>query len=463
MRPISILACAFGLVAGLLAACASPPQPTQMPALPETPTAEMLDETGRPAPAETDAIEVVPTPRPTAAPERYTGLVQGVSSSGFPQLGFPNAPVSVTIYAGFDDRASSHFHAETMPALIERVQTGEVLLTFVPVIERAADARAADARAGGRAAARAALCAGEQDRFWRYHDLLFEAAAAGPEPFTGPALLALGRAAGLNLEALESCLTSDRPDNTLGTADAQVAGMSLFTRTPYVTVNGVPALTDPASLNFTIDRALVELNQRLAAALAEVTVEAQAAEPTAEAIIIDPLLGEPVDPPLIIGLPADWVFGRDVFLLQDVDAFRGIPIVVYRGPVTGGTGTIVLLWGFPNLVGGDALGGETAVDLFFDGLRLLRLAVIETGCNIGTDERREYSIGGLAATGTQFAAVDCPALPDTRGWFAGLQQGGINYLFYAFTEPIDALEAAAPELQAVLDTVRFLTPAPTGE
>jgi len=91
------------------------------------------------------------------------------------------------------------------------------------------------------------------------------------------------------------------------------------------------------------------------------------------------------------------------------------------------------------------------------------LAVIETGCNIGTDERREYSIGGLAAAGTQFAAVDCPALPDTRGWFAGLQQGGINYLFYAFTEPIDALDAAAPELQAVLDTVRFLTPAPTGE
>ena len=458
MRLISILACMLGLGAGLLAACASPPQPTEAPTLPETPTAEMLDETGRPAPAETNSIESAPTPRPTAAPERYLGLAQGVSSSGFPQLGFPNAPVSVTIYAGFDDLASAHFHAETMPALLERVQTGEVLLTFVPVIERVADAIA-----GGRAAARAALCAGEQDRFWRYHDLLFEATAAGPEPFASAALLALGRAAGLNLNALESCLTSGRPDNTLGTADAQVAGMSLFTRTPYVTVNGVPALTDPASLNFTIDRALLELNQRLAAALAEVTAEPEPAEPTAEAIVIDPLLGEPVDPPLIIGLPADWVFGRDVFLLQDVDAFRGIPIVVYRGPVTGGMGTIVLLWGFPNLVGGGALGGEAAVDLFFDGLRLLRLAVIETGCNIGTDERREYSIGGLAAAGTQFAAVDCPALPDTRGWFAGLQQGGINYIFYAFTEPIDALDAAAPELQAVLDTVRFLTPAPTGE
>lgn len=460
MRPMSILACVLGLGSGLLAlgGCASPPQPMETPALPETPTAEMLDETGRPAPAETVAIELEPTPRPTAAPERYTGLMQGISSSGFPQLGFPNAPVSVTLYVGFDDLASADFHAETMPALIERVQTGEILLTFVPVIERVSDALA-----GGRAAARAALCAGEQDRFWRYHDLLFEAAAAEPEPFADAALLALGRAAGLNLNALQSCLTSDRPDNTLGTADAQVAGMSLFTRTPYVTVNGVPALTDPASLNFTIDRALRELNQRLAAALAEATAEPETAEPTAEAIVINPLLGEPVDPPLIIGLPADWVFGRDVFLLQDVDAFRGIPIVVYRGPVTGGTGTIVLLWGFPNLIGGEVLGGEAAIDLFFDGLRLLRLAVIETGCNIGTDERREYSIGGLAATGTQFAAVDCPALPDTRGWFAGLQQGGINYIFYAFTEPIDAFDAAAPELQAVLDTVRFLTPAATGE
>lgn len=458
MRPILILTCALSLIVGLLAACAAPPPPTEAPALSATPTAEMLDETGRPAPAEGDSLELAPTPRPTAAPERYAGLAQGVSSSGFPQLGFPNAPVSVTLYAGFDDPASANFHAETMPALIERVQTGEVLLTFVPVIERVSDAIA-----GGRAAARAALCASEQDHFWRYHDLLFDVTAAGPEPFAEAALVALGRAAGLNLNALESCLTSNRPDNTLGTADAQVAGMSLFTRTPYVTVNGVPALTDPASLNFTIDRALLELNQRLAAALAAATAEPETAEPTAEAVVIDPLLGEPVDPPLIIGLPADWVFGRDVFLLQDVDAFRGIPIVVYRGPVTGGTGTIVLLWGFPNLVGGGALGSDAAVDLFFDGLRLLRLAVIETGCNIGTDERREYSIGGLAAAGTQFAAVDCPALPDTRGWFAGLQQGGINYIFYAFTEPIDALEAAAPELQAVLDTVRFLPPAPAGE
>ncbi|PJF24317.1 MAG: hypothetical protein CUN53_18435, partial [Phototrophicales bacterium] len=94
-------------------------------------------------------------------------------------------------------------------------------------------------------------------------------------------------------------------------------------------------------------------------------------------------------------------------------------------------------------------------NLWADGLRLLRLAVIEEGCNIGTDLRREYSIGGLAATGTQFSAVNCPELPDTRGWFAGLQAQNLNFVFYVFTTPITALDEAAPTLQRILDSVAF--------
>ncbi|MEO8395709.1 MAG: hypothetical protein ABI700_22130, partial [Chloroflexota bacterium] len=69
--------------------------------------------------------------------------------------------------------------------------------------------------------------------------------------------------------------------------------------------------------------------------------------------------------------------------------------------------------------------------------------------------------GGLQAIGTQFAAVKCPQLPDTRGWFAGLRQFEINFVFYVYTDPIAAMDGSAPnELQAILDTVQFVMPTP---
>ena len=99
--------------------------------------------------------------------------------------------------------------------------------------------------------------------------------------------------------------------------------------------------------------------------------------------------------------------------------------------------------------------------MWTDGTRLLRLAIVETGCNVGTDLRRNYSVGGLQATGTQFAAVNCPQLPDTRGWFAGLRQFDVNFVFYVYTDPIGAMDGNAPnELQAILDTVQFVMPTP---
>ena len=195
------------------------------------------------------------------------------------------------------------------------------------------------------------------------------------------------------------------------------------------------------------------------------TPDDAALEVTAEAtdellvITVEPLLGQRIPPPLTIELPRGWRVGHDTLLLEDVDALRNIPFSVYTGPVSGGTGTIVLLWAFPNLVAGNPLTGSAVTpDLYLDGTRLLRLAILEESCNVGTDLRREYSVGGLAATGTQFAAVDCDELPNTRGWFAGLQQFNLNFVFYVFTDPIDAIDTAEDELQEILDSVRFVLP-----
>jgi len=196
--------------------------------------------------------------------------------------------------------------------------------------------------------------------------------------------------------------------------------------------------------------------------------ETPAAETTGEAstetpvvITVEPLLGRSVEPPLDVTLPAGWMVGYDTLLLPDVDAMRPVPLVVWTGSVTGGTGTIVLLWGFASFIGGNPLEAQIATpapDLWADGLRLLRLAIIEQGCNIGTDLRRDYRIGLLPAVGTQFSAVDCPTTANTRGWFAGLNESGLNYVFYVYTDPIDAMAQAGEELQAILETVRFRPP-----
>lgn len=187
------------------------------------------------------------------------------------------------------------------------------------------------------------------------------------------------------------------------------------------------------------------------------------AEPTPIPLQITPLAGRGAAPPVTMNFPPGWAYAYDTLALVDVDnTLRPIPLAVYRGPVTGGTGTIVLLWGFPNFLAVSPLtlldAPTPAPDLWSDGLRLFRLALVDAGCNAGTDLQRPYSVGGLAATGTQFAIVDCPESPDTRGWFAGLQVGGLNFVFYMYAEPITAMDTAWDELQAILDTAVFNVP-----
>jgi hypothetical protein len=171
---------------------------------------------------------------------------------------------------------------------------------------------------------------------------------------------------------------------------------------------------------------------------------------------ITPLAGVGDPPPLDISLPSNWDSWHNTLALPDIDALRPIPLTVYDGPVTGGVGVIVLLWGFPNLVQPFPQDGQRPTsNLWSDGLRLFRLAMVDEGCNSGTDLQRTYRVGSLSATGTQFSIVDCPQSPDTRGWFAGLQEGGLNFVFFIYTEPIEAMNTASEELQAIMDTIVF--------
>lgn len=180
---------------------------------------------------------------------------------------------------------------------------------------------------------------------------------------------------------------------------------------------------------------------------------------SATPMLIDPLVGLSVEPPISIDLPQGWGFAYNTFLYTDVTGeVEAIPFAFYQGPVTDGTGSIVLLWGFDSVVNPFSTAAQTGETFpWLDGLRLLRVVILDSTCNIGTSPQTAYSVGELPASGTQFSAIDCPdEQPDTRGWFAALEVDSINFAFYQYIDPLpEPNSAAEQELQAILDSIEF--------
>ena len=92
---------------------------------------------------------------------------------------------------------------------------------------------------GSVRAAVATECAAEQDRFWEYHDALYEASGQqGRTVFNADALVGLAGDLGLDADRFGSCFTEGRPlDQIREDSDAAVA---LGVRsTPTIFINDV--------------------------------------------------------------------------------------------------------------------------------------------------------------------------------------------------------------------------------
>ena len=90
--------------------------------------------------------------------------------AGIPQdgtrLGEENAPVTIHLYEDFQCPACGQFSRETWPDVVERlVKPGEARLVSETLAFLGEDSVST---------ARAAIAAGEQDRYWQYAHLLFE-------------------------------------------------------------------------------------------------------------------------------------------------------------------------------------------------------------------------------------------------------------------------------------------------
>src|SRR5262249_40324452 len=86
-----------------------------------------------------------------------------------------------------------------------------------------------------QSAAEAARCAGDQGKFWEYHDALF----ANPEMLNREALVARAQVLKLDVSVFESCLASGRFKAAIE-EDIQAGTVARVNGTPAFFVNGIP-------------------------------------------------------------------------------------------------------------------------------------------------------------------------------------------------------------------------------
>ena len=146
-------------------------------------------------------------------------------------MGNPAAPVKVLEYADFQCPYCMRFSKETEPQIIEQyVKTGKVYFEYHSV--------GAFLGEESGAAAQAAYCAGDQGKFWEYHDTLFSHwTGENVGDFTKLNLQQYAAALGLDEASFNDCLSSGKYAALLeqDVKDARAAGISA---TPSFLVNG---------------------------------------------------------------------------------------------------------------------------------------------------------------------------------------------------------------------------------
>lgn len=158
---------------------------------------------------------------------RYEGIERSNSPKGYPRLGNADAPVTMEEYASFACPGCESFHSDSFDAVLERVRQGQVLFTYVPLNTGSIP--------NAPGASRAALCAGQQDKFWEMHDALFDwQTRYGNTAFSQNRLLSGVEKLGLSNSAFTNCFNSAEISATLEAA----IGEEVST-TPTLRVNGV--------------------------------------------------------------------------------------------------------------------------------------------------------------------------------------------------------------------------------
>lgn len=167
-----------------------------------------------------EIVEITPITRP---------MVDGRA------MGDPNAPVLVEVYSDFQCPACRTFANEVEPRVVDTyVAPGKVhyIYRFLPFLDNQVLTKESDQSAN------ASMCAGDQGRFWDFHDILFANwNGENQNAFSDKRLVAMAESLGLDMNAFNQCFEENRFASEI-TADEQSAASLQITGTPTVLVNG---------------------------------------------------------------------------------------------------------------------------------------------------------------------------------------------------------------------------------
>jgi protein-disulfide isomerase len=175
------------------------------------------------------------------APAFGLELVDG----GSPVKGAAKAPVTIVEFSDFECPFCQQVQ-ETLKQIVERYPD-EVRLVFKHL--------PSEGHRNSLPAARAAYCAGEQDRFWQFHDGLFATRGLSAGVFDD-----IAARVGLGREKFQSCLTSERPRSAI-VKDIETARRYRIDSTPSFLINGRLV---KGALSFTDFQNLIERELRQA-------------------------------------------------------------------------------------------------------------------------------------------------------------------------------------------------------
>ncbi len=167
-------------------------------------------------------------------------------------LGTADAPVTIDVWSDFQCPACGFFAKSIGPDLIDEfVKPGTVRLVYRDFAF--IDGGKLDGES--HQAAAAARCAGEQGKFWQYHDYLFENQKdENKGAFRGERLDQMAQAVGLTMPAYQTCMEGDAIEKEVA-AETDVGRAAGVGQTPTLAVNGV--LQAPGALGMDSLRAII--------------------------------------------------------------------------------------------------------------------------------------------------------------------------------------------------------------
>jgi len=141
---------------------------------------------------------------------KYDTLYQGVTGSGVPILGDSRATVIIAEIADYGCAFCLSYQPTVTQIIDQYVRTGQVRFAFVTV----------RTHPNSDLASQAALCAGQQGKFWEMHDSLYDIQSrSGTAGFTLANLLPTVTGLGMNSSAFSNCVTGGSMRSALTTSE----------------------------------------------------------------------------------------------------------------------------------------------------------------------------------------------------------------------------------------------------